>query len=143
MRFTRTLALGGLLLSSACGGGGGGGGVNGLAFAGTLTVTSAGPAPDNTVCGTTTRITFTADGADLHTPSLAGGDCLQFVNADATGTTHKPEAFGATLCSQLDGPILARDASFTTVPFNVAKTCQWIDALHPPSSGGGGGGGGY
>lgn len=124
--------LGALLLAS-CGGGGGGGGASALAFAGTLTVTSASPGG---ACDPVKVITFSASGADIHTVSLTGGGCLRFVNTDAA--QHQPESVNAG-CTQLNGPILDKDQSFTTTPFSGPSTCQWQDALHPLPAGGGGG----
>lgn len=132
-----SLVLGGLLLAAGCGGGGGGGGSSGLAFAGTLSVTSASSA---TTCGTTTTITFNAAGVSPATPAIAGGDCLDFVNTDTAH--HQPQAVGtaAASCTELNGPSLANGGHFTTPPFTGGpKTCQWQDALNPVPPGGGGG----
>lgn len=137
MTLAQRLAVGGVLFLSACGGGGGGGGgVAPVAFAGTLNVSSALPA-GTTTCQATTVVTFTADGADVHAVTLAGGGCLQFVNADTA--PHRPAAFGDTPCTELDGPSLAKDATYTTPPLDGPRACTWQDALHPLPAGGGGG----
>jgi hypothetical protein len=132
-----SLVLGGLLLAAGCGGGGGSGGPGAIAFAGTLTISSASTA---VACGTTTTVTFSATGADRNTLAIAGGDCLDFVNADTAH--HQPQAIGtaAASCTELNGPSLANGAHYTTPPFTGGpKTCQWQDALNPIPTGGGGG----
>jgi hypothetical protein len=135
MKQLSTLVLGGLLLS-ACGGGSDGG-VSPLAFAGTFSVTSALPV-GTTTCQTTRTVTFAADGTDIHTATLAGGDCLDFVNADTA--PHRPASFGTTPCPALDAPAsLGPGAHYTTPPLDGPITCQWQDALHPIPAGGGNG----
>lgn len=134
MKRVTGLALGGWLLA-ACGGASDGG-TSGLAFAGSLSITSALPG-GVTTCQATTVVTFSAAGADVHNVTLAGGGCLEFVNADAA--PHRPASFGASACTELDGPTLAKDARFTTAPFDGPRACQWQDALNPPPAGGGNG----
>ncbi|HEY6098226.1 MAG TPA: hypothetical protein VIW03_02270 [Anaeromyxobacter sp.] len=137
------LSAAGLLAIAACGGGtsSGGGGVPINAFTGTLTITSALPptAPPCTPTNTKT-VTFTAGGADVHQVTVAGGDCVQFVNADAAG--HQPASIGTPACPELNAPtvLVMNQPPYTTPPLNGPKTCNWQDALNPP---GGGGGGGY
>lgn len=134
MKRVTSLVLG--LLVAACGGGSEGG-VSPLAFAGTFSVTTALPA-GTTACLTTSTVTFSAAGADLHTFTLAGGDCLDFVNADTA--PHRPASFGATPCPALDAPAaLGPGARYTTPPLDGPITCQWQDALHPIPAGGGNG----
>ena len=136
---TRSTALvfGGLLLTAACGGGGGGGGNNGLAFAGTLTVSSALPS-GVTTCQATSQVKFTAAGADVHTLSIPGGDCVEFVNNDTAH--HQPASVPTAPCPELNGaPSLAAGGTFTAGPFNGPKACQWEDALNPVPAGGGSG----
>ena len=132
------MILGGLLACVGCGGGGGGAaGPDGTIFAGAFTVTA--DAPGVTTCQATHPITWTAAGASTHAITLAGGDCLEFTNADTA--PHRPASAGATLCAQLNAPgALAAGQTFTTTPFILAESCQWIDALNPPAVGGGGGG---
>lgn len=134
MSLAQRLAVGGVLILSACGGGADGGAAP-TAFAGTLNVSSALPA-GTTACQATTEVTFTAAGTDVHAVTLAGGDCLRFVNADAA--PHQPAAFGASPCAELDGPTLAKDATYTTPPLDGPRACTWQDALHPLPAGGGG-----
>jgi len=144
MKRLTSLFLGGLLVS-ACGGGSGG--ITGvtvspLAFAGTFSVTDPVPVDAPDTCKTTTTVTFHADGTDIHTAALTGGDCLKFVNAD-TGL-HRPASFGAPACPALDAPAaLAKDGVYTTPPMGAPAgtpaTCQWQDRLHPIPTGGGGG----
>lgn len=134
-RLTTSLgaALLGALWLAGCGSAGGGG-VSALAFAGTVSVTSASPGG---ACVSTTLVTFSAMGTDLHTLSVPGGACLDFLNADAA--PHQPAAFGTSPCAQLNGPSLATNQHYVTPPFDGPATCQWQDALHPIPAGGGNG----
>jgi hypothetical protein len=137
MSIRRALALAGLTGLSACGGGMSsgptGGGVTGTDFAGTLTITSALPA-GTTSCISTTTVTWSASGADRHTASLAGGDCLEFVNQDSAA--HQPGSVGGTCPALSDATRLTHGQSFTTAPLDGPATCQWEDQLIPPGGGG-------
>jgi hypothetical protein len=136
MKLETALFLCGALSAVACGSGSDAP-PTGTDFAGTLQVT--GPAPGGTsTCVSTTVVTFNPGGADRQSVSLAGGGCLEFVNRDST--VRRPAGSGTSPCAELNGPALAKDETFTTVPLDGPRTCLWQDALHPPPGGGPGGG---
>lgn len=138
---TASLLAAGLLALAGCGGSNSSSSSGSLtnAFTGTLSI--AGPLPTGTTtCQATHSVTFTSAGADLHTVSAAGGDCLSFTNSDTA--SHRPASIGTPACAELDAPLpLAQGQSFTTTPLGGSKTCHWQDLLNPPTAGGGGGGG--
>ena len=143
----RRIALLSLCALAACGGSSpdpGGGAPATNVYSGTVSVTGALAAGTTTCQGTAQVVTFkpAAAGADVHTVTVPGGGCVQFVNAD--GAAHQPAARTATVgCTALNAPAaLANGGSFTTGPLGAGSgpvSCDWIDALNPP----GGGGGGY
>ena len=139
MKTASILAAAGLLALAGCGGSDPASGPLTNAFTGTLSI--AGPLPTGTTtCQATHTVTFTSAGANLHTVSAAGGDCLTFTNSDTA--SHRPASIGTPACAELDASLpLAQGQSFTTTPLGGPKTCHWQDLLNPPSAGGGGGGG--
>lgn len=128
-----------LLLAAGCGGSpssSGGSTVN--AFTGTVGITGAVPA-GATTCVSTKIVHFSSAGADVHTVSVPGGGCVQFVNDDVAGQ-HQPAANSTNPCPELNAPgPLGAGQSFTTPLLGGPKTCDWQDVLNPPGSGGGGG----
>jgi hypothetical protein len=144
---TKGIALLGTLLLAACGGGGNdpppGGGPAVNAYTGTVTVTSAMAAGTTTCQGTTAVVRFKAAGAgaDLHTVSVPGGGCVQFINDD--GAPHHVGGRSATPgCGGLNAPAATpAGQSYTTGPLGAATgpvACDWQDNLNPPGAGGGG-----
>jgi hypothetical protein len=108
-------------------------------FTGALSITSALPG-GSAACGVTHTVTFSAAGADVHTVSAAGGDCVTFVNADAA--MHQPASIPLAGCPELNAPApLAQSGTFTTAPLAGPKACNWQDLLNPPGTPGGTGGG--
>jgi len=104
------------------------------AFTGTLSITSALPT-GTTTCLATHTVSFTAAGANLHTVSAAGGECLAFTNNDTVN--HQPASNGAVACPQLDDSVsLTPGQTFTTTPLGGPMTCYWKDLLNPPTTGG-------
>ncbi|MBI5069953.1 MAG: hypothetical protein HZB56_17095 [Deltaproteobacteria bacterium] len=143
---TRIASLGFLLLA-ACGGGGdspaGGGGQTTNIYTGTITVTSAMAAGTTSCQGTTAVVRFKAagGGADIHSVTVAGGGCVQFVNDD--GADHRVAGRSATTgCGGLNAPAATpAGQSYTAGPLGAAAgpiTCDWQDSLNPPGAGGGG-----
>ncbi len=104
------------------------------AFTGTLSITSANPG--SITCQHTQTVTFTAAGVSTHSVSVAGGDCLTFVNGDTL--SHWPESDPHPLhtdCPELNiGVALAPGQSHTTAVLSGPKTCGWHDHLNPPMS---------
>lgn len=140
MRRGPALCGGGLLWLAACGGGGGDGGPGNTIWAGTLTVQSSGTA--GSTCANTLAVTYRAGGVSPQGPAIGLGDCLDFVNSDASD--HQPESSGTVLCPELDSEVNApkripAGGHRTTPPFNTSRVCLWQDALHPVPAGGGGG----
>jgi hypothetical protein len=135
------LALAAMLGLGGCGGGSPAapGAPPQNAFTGTLVITSALPSGTTTCQGTQT-VTFTASGATPHLITVAGGDCVSFLNSDTAA--HRPAQNGTSGCPELDAAAsLAAGASFPTPPLGGPRTCYWRDALNPPAAGGGGGAG--
>ncbi|MCK7494011.1 MAG: hypothetical protein MZW92_24260 [Comamonadaceae bacterium] len=52
------------------------------------------------------------------------------MNRDST--VRRPAGSGTSPCAELNGPALAKDETFTTVPLDGPRTRPWQDALHLP-----------
>jgi len=135
------IALLGLGALCACGGsdsapGGGGALLN--RYTGTVTVSSALPT-GTTACVTTQTVTFNAAGVSTFQVTVPGGGCVTFTNGDTA--PHQPATRNPNPCAALNAPAaLAASQSFTTAPLGSAtgaQTCDWQDALNPPTAGGG------
>ncbi len=138
---TTRIALLWTLLLAACGGAGEAGGPAGPAvnrYTGTITVTSALPA-GTTSCVTTQTVTFSAAGVSTFAVTVPGGGCVTFTNSDTA--QHQPATRDTNPCTALNAPAaLATAQSFTTAPLGSGQgpqTCDWQDALNPPTPGGG------
>ncbi len=111
------------------------------AFTGTLTITSANSG--SVTCQNTQTVTFTAAGVSTQAVSVAGGDCVRFVNADTV--SHWPESDphpSHGQCPELNiAAALGPTQSHTTAVLSGPKTCGWHDHLNPPTSSCTGGGG--
>jgi len=138
---TRRIGLLCLAAAAACGDGAPQAGTAGPLlnrYTGTITVSSALPGGTSS-CVTTQTVVFSATGVSTFQVSVPGGGCVTFTNSDTA--QHRPATRNPNPCPALNSPAaLATSQVFTTAPLGNTsgpQTCDWEDALNPPTPGGG------